>query len=32
MYSGKPIGKYQAEYFIIYSDVLKMAFNQAKDR
>ena len=32
MYSGKPIGKYWAKYFIIHSDTLKMAFNQAKDR
>ena len=32
MHSGEPIGKYQTEYFIIYSDTLKMAFNQAKDR
>ena len=30
--SSKPIKKYQAKYFIMRSDVLKIAFNQAKDR
>ena len=29
---GEPIGKYWAKYFVIHSDTLKMAFNQAKDR
>ena len=32
MRSSKPIGKYQAKYFVTRLDVLKIAFNQAKDR
>jgi hypothetical protein len=32
VHGGEPIEKYWAEHFIMRSDVLKIAFNQAKDR
>ena len=32
VHSGEPVGKHWAEHFVMHSNVLKMAFNQAKDR